>query len=300
MRTIWILGLARAIIASTLFADQSGAAVANANLAEEKVAVHSRTLEMPPLRMSYDHLRSLLTKCRALAHSANANYSPGEFGRREYVEELELVGKSGSLELATKFSFEQWADAPEIAYRVNYRYGWGDAPLSGIRIRLADYERSVTVTGSSKENVEAIAASIAEDLGAHRTVLGGGATRFWLYALCSFCAIMLVPIVTRMLPSGSQTSPALVVCGLLSLALLVISFKVMSADRMFSGLVVVKGDASWTTRYSAVITLWGFILSVVFFVVSLLVSVRLSAPNSSLDTTPKQAPPDTTSSPENN
>lgn len=123
-----------------------------------------------------------------------------------------------------------------------------------------DYSRTLTVSGNSPDQVDAVFSTLRDDLQALSTPLGGSGLRS---ALGTVTVVVLanVLIVLGLMFFESRRKIVLLPMSVVFL-LLALLFTLPLGD-VLAGFIAVSGDASFTVRYGGQISFFGFILGVV-------------------------------------
>src|SRR5262245_37473638 len=123
-----------------------------------------------PVRMSQDDLVAFVNRIDSLATTANAGTTP-----EDIATELSLSDGRITATFTGSVTVETLASAPAVATDVKYSYSVfrGAPAVKRIDIRLTDVQRSVSVTGSSRDQVEAISNAGAAMLDTMSTMFGG-------------------------------------------------------------------------------------------------------------------------------
>jgi hypothetical protein len=227
-------------------------------------ANYTKSAEVPPLRISYTELQSVLSKASTLAATANA----GAQVRRE-----ELAIKSGvvTVTLPGHNLIQTTARVPEKIESLTYSYSAADpAKITRISIDLSDYRRTVAVEGQSPEQVDAVFAVLREDLLAVSSALGGTGIRN-----LGFPTVWL--LLTAMGWCGANwyaKRTPLSLAILLSAASLVVLLIAIPFDELLSGFWAVNGEPSFMVRYGPHMSFIGFLIAVIGVPVTVLQTVR--------------------------
>jgi hypothetical protein len=127
----------------------------------EQKPQYIRTRELPALKISFPDMQSILAKAANLLSDANVNAPK----KKEFFfrETLRLGTEPDQIQIAGH-SFPANARLPKAAYTLSYSYEWTDAPVSKLELDLRDFSRSLTVSGTAVDHVEAISAALERDL----------------------------------------------------------------------------------------------------------------------------------------
>jgi hypothetical protein len=146
---------------------------------------YSRSADLPPLRMSFSDLQSLINSANSLITAAN-----GKDGTRERIEvgkgqdHIEVVGNPPNLDasrLPDKLNSVYYT--AEAIPNTNSYGTDDDAPVSRIEISFHDFNRSLVVKGTSPDEVDATFSALKDRTIKYSSVIGGG------YCTWSYCNV---------------------------------------------------------------------------------------------------------------
>ena len=248
-------------------------------LANAQSTTYSQSVEFSAVRLSYEDLSELVTRLHGVVEQAN---SGAECVTRR--DTLTVGDQFNSVELTGEFSLTSFARAPLVAHSVNYRYYCLDAPISKVEISLRDFERELSVSGRSRDQVAALSAMAAEMLRPHETAMGGWKFRL-LGAYCLALSGLFIPVLATRSPYRAVKVVSWVAGPMMSLSIWVFPW-----ERWFPGAAFYSGDASFLVRHSALISFAGAVLTVITFGISIWYSWRLQRTSTAQSQSP-QAPP---------
>jgi hypothetical protein len=218
---------------------------------------YSKTVDLPPLRISFSELQNLLDKGTALISEANKS-------KPQWREEIQL--RKG--ELRIKISGHQLnpegAKIPEVIDTFDYNaYTLVQAPITRMVLTFNDYTRSMLIEGQSPEQVDALHAVLKDDLFKLSTSLGGrGLKAFLGFPLIYILGLAFIWLSVTWI---GRRRPILLLPISISFLFLVMLL-LLPIDDLFAGFSAVRGDASFLVRYGAVLSL---IVSLVAIPISL-------------------------------
>lgn len=217
-------------------------------------AQYSRSRELPALKMSFSDLQAILTKTFNLLSTAN-----GQATKKEYLREELTVGAGSDELVVAGHAFPPSARVPKAIFRLSYSYSWSDAPVSSLRLDLADYTRRLTVSGSAADEVEAICASLERDISEHAAVMGGAlfrnASGGCLFALLVTCFLWTG---TYCIAERRWRLLGMPICSLIGLLLLVL----LPFDEFLAGFAAYQGESAFLVRYGSQISFLSLVVSV--------------------------------------
>jgi hypothetical protein len=137
---------------------------------EQKVPlpVFARSIDFSPVRMSYSELYRMLSRARQLIDKANADSD-----RKYEMESLKLGADATSVELPKGFLESDLQSAPEMTTDVYYNYRLGNGVIQEVTLRLGDSYRSLSTSGTSLSQVDAIVTLMREDMSRQEGGFGG-------------------------------------------------------------------------------------------------------------------------------
>ncbi len=222
----------------------------NSALADQ--ITYTKNSSLPPMRITYEQLQSVLDKSAALIATANASSKINSSEERLKLEHGESEVEIGGHRLQGSS-----ASIPKLATTLTYTmtvYPRNKMPVSTVSLLFHDFDRTITVTGQSPEQVDAIFASLKSDFLSYSTQLGGFGFRNWTSILLFFILLsggsyfLYAIFNTRKL---RLIFPILVCCSFLFL-LFYLPF-----DEILAGFSVSKYDPSLLKRYEAELTILG-------------------------------------------
>jgi len=246
---------------------------------------YTKSASLPPIRITYLDLQSVLDKLALLMSSANVSYAT-----RPFTEKLRL--KHGEFQVETSGHKLQGSKAnlPKVATELVYTasaYPLDSVPIATVSLLFYDFDRKLTVEGRSPEQVDAMFASIKSDLLALSSPFGGSLFRNVSGSLVFIVCLYVTLFGSLHWLSTRQTSAVLPVAfALLSLGLLFF----LPFEALFAGFSVSSFDPSFANRYGPEISFLGLVLSVVGIPLSYLVP-RWLAKRSTAVPEPTAAPP---------
>jgi hypothetical protein len=125
---------------------------------------YSRTVELPPLQVSFEDLQATLNKVSSLVHDANKDSS-------NWQEEMQLRKGEQSVKISGHRLEPEGAKIPPSIDSLEYT-GWVPrtgrhreiSPITQVTISFHDYKRFISVEGQSPEQVDALISVLRDDL----------------------------------------------------------------------------------------------------------------------------------------
>lgn len=230
---------------------------------------------VPPLRMTYGDLDSLLVGVRRLVEKANTGISPN-------ATRVTLSMSAGE----TTVSINGWASLldthglPNVSRKVWFDYvvsTSGTEPVVEVRFLLEDYSRTVTVIGSDTAQVEAIAEFIRRHFGQLTTLSGGFGFRvigfFLLVIVMSPFSTILVPgLLYRFVPALRRRVVTVQFAAPILTPLITVPIVMFALpwDEWLPGTAIYTGSASFIDRNANLIGALGTFLGVASVVVGVI------------------------------
>jgi hypothetical protein len=125
---------------------------------------YERTVELPPIRVSFEDLQAMLDQVSTLVNAANK-------GSSNWQDELQLrkgeqlIKMSGHRLEAGGGKIPASIDSFEYTGRVQYTgRDSEEAPITHMTISFYDYKRSISIEGRSPEQVDAVISALRDDL----------------------------------------------------------------------------------------------------------------------------------------
>ncbi|MFA5167195.1 MAG: hypothetical protein WC530_01545 [Candidatus Omnitrophota bacterium] len=261
MNIRWIL----IIFGITLITVSSGALEASQEF--------SLSADLQPLKLSYEDVKSVVEKISGFLKTSNG-YDPNLSDLGAHSVQV----TAGELTISVKDDLRNidFSHFPNVSYELTYKYYDGKLgnSITQVSISLSDYRRTISITGNRPDQVEALFAMLINDLNRHRIWLGGLLFRTilaiilallcgWLFAYLAMVAFLKLgghsrPVTNEDL--GPIAFPLFVSFSIFfSWVMLGIGVKVLPAFAIFAG------EVSWLRRYSAEISFYGLLVTIILF-----------------------------------
>ena len=228
-----------------------GSVVAQSNETEQ-LHHHRRQVKFDPIRMDHKTFLILIHRLRNLSSTANLSA-----GCAEWLQ-VELRGHDGEeLVIEGVPSESLLAKAPE---RTTSGLVWlmcgikESVPIKAVRFSFNDFERSLVISGSSIDQVEAMKSSLSDLLSRNTTVRSGRPYREW----ASFVVLsgLLLLLFSRLL--ATRPREAWTVSLLLASALVWL----LPLQRLFPGTLLIAHDLPLLERWTPEIGLLGLLAAI--------------------------------------
>jgi hypothetical protein len=216
--------------------------------------LYSKSTEFSALRVSYAALQAVLDKANALAVSANGGAKPER-------EEITLRARELRINLPGNKLIASPAKVPDQIDQLTYSFaGRASAPIVQLELDLTEYRRTLTVRGSSADQVDALFAAISTELAAMSHPIGGGVLQA-LLGLPMLLTLSLVLLIT----GWNWYDTRAVGYGAVAIATLValVIAATLPLDHLLAGFLGVRGEPSALVRYGAEISFLGLLLALV-------------------------------------
>lgn len=233
-------------------------------------ADYSKSVNLPPLRISIAELQGVLNKAASLMASANSEMT--QESRSEEIVKLRAgdlrVTFPGHELIASRVRFPKTIDGFDY---INQNRLW--APVSRVEMAFSDYDRTLRVNGTSPEQVDAVFSALRDDLMKLSTPIGGSSIKIWFGLAPFIIGILTFYLGIFWLKSRSrrQSLPFLIS------AVCLLGLVVLPLDHLLAGFLMVEGDGSFMVRYGPEISFWGLAIGVAAIPLSYLLSAPLNA-----------------------
>jgi hypothetical protein len=245
---------------------------------------YTRTRELPALKISFTDMQLVMDKAAHLLADANKEAKEAKAKEAKGREALAFFLQSSPRETLTLgtgpdeikiagHSFPPSAHIPKAAYALSYSYSWTDAPVSTLRLDFGDFTRRLTVSGTSVDQVEAIAAALERDLSQHSAIGGAMLRQVTGYVVFGILLISLVYGGGYCIAERRWRILGIPIFSLLGLVLL---FALPFQD-LFAGFAVYQGDPSWIVRYAPQLAFAALIIAIAGIPLSVLIPMWLDA-----------------------
>lgn len=223
---------------------------------------YSKSTEFPALRVSISDLQAVLAKANSLISASNvSNKAP------PWREEIEV--RNGELKI--KVSGHQLevvgAKLPKVIDTFEFNFSVRDGVIEGVGISFRDFSRTLTVSGNSPDQVDAVFSALRDDIQKLSTPFGGS-------QLKSVLGIILFTILGNALLyltlSYFQEKQKIYLLPISIVVGLAVMLFVLPWSEMLAGFIAVSGDASFMVMYGAQISFWGFVVGLIALPVSII------------------------------
>jgi hypothetical protein len=226
--------------------------------ADEPISLYTKTRSLPPLRVTYEQLQSVLDKTAALISAANASSPEIRFLERVRLKHEDLVINIGGRQLRGS-----GAKVPPFATEFQYTISANRsiaAPVASISMIFSDNDRNITVEGRSAHQVDALFASIVSDFTAMSSPIGGFTFRYFGgMVVLMVCGVVVFYATTNWLATRDRGLIAPVLNSFLVIGLTVS----LRFSEFLAGFSVSAFDPAFASRYASEISAIGLLLTVV-------------------------------------
>lgn len=215
---------------------------------------YTKTAEIPPLHVAFTSLQSILDKTDTLVSAANRDIKP----RRE---ELVLKAKDLQVNLPGNTLQPKGAKIPAQIDSLTYSY-WAESPATITRVALdfGDYRRTITVEGTSPEQVDAIFATLRDELMQLSHPVGGTVLRSLLGIPANVLLFLFLGAAGADWLAKRHPGSLIVIAVIASTLLLL---NILPISDLLSGFLAVPGEPSFMIRYGPQISFWAFLITVI-------------------------------------
>jgi hypothetical protein len=233
---------------------------------------YSKTVELPPLRASFEDLQSMLDKVSSIVSKGSSNWEEG-LELRKGEKRVKMSGHH--LEVGDA-KIPSCIDSFEYNGRVSYPgHNREEAPITQVAITFHDYDRSISVEGRSPEQVELLVSALRDDLsqlsspfGNFGRIFSTWAGRFFFGSILLYWALFAIWLIWKRTHRRTLVVPALVFCVVLFFVLLTLP------DELFAGFSGVQGEASPLVRYGPQIAFLSLVIGLLSLVIPFVISLR--------------------------
>jgi hypothetical protein len=216
-------------------------------------ASYSKRINLPPLHTTFAELQEILNKAHTLMSQAN--------GKEATILVEEITIKKEELEV--KLSGHQLNNVstkiPSTIDRFEYTIMARNAPaIRDISLEFYDYERRLSVEGSSPEQVDAIFTMLRDNLTKSSNAFAGNGFRFFLWVVVVI-SIAFIPPLFKEFPNLRRLLVFISVIAFIILILLLFYAEI------FSGFYAVQGNISFLEKYAPQIGFIGLFFSVLAY-----------------------------------
>jgi len=222
---------------------------------------YSKTVDLPPLRISFAELQDILNKGASLHTVANGSTPL-------WREEIELRKGELRIKITGRRLDPDGAKIPKDIDSFEYTAVTRDsASISRLALNFADYRRSLSVEGQSPEQVDAVFSALREDLSKLSTSVGGSGLKFFVgmpFIFILVSALIWLGFAWLQMRRRILLVP-ISICTVFLLAVLLLPI-----DALLAGFSAVRGDASFIVRYGPEISFYGLVVGSGAILISLI------------------------------
>src|SRR6185437_7845799 len=128
---------------------------------------YTQTLTFGPIKMSYSDLANIIARTQRFVATAR------DSGTAVFRNTVGVSDGRASMSANGSMSSTTFLNAPPIAYTASFSYAADRGRIAQVELSLSDYERKATISGTSSEDVDALAALLSRDMSAFGTTFGG-------------------------------------------------------------------------------------------------------------------------------
>ena len=219
--------------------------------------------ELPPIKLTYKDFNKILSSLR----SQLTTVSDDKYNR--VYEEITVSDGDFTITKEKDFIFSEDDRIPKEATELSYSYRYSEGEITRISITLRERTRNISIKGPSLDSVNAIYALLYNQLSKHKIIIGGQKFR-----IIGFIVLLVIALVFWLLSYSTEKKSLQITYAILAIAIY-LSILSLPFSRWFPGFSIFSDSASFTIRYSAQLSLVGIILTIVFFITSILFSYFL-------------------------
>ncbi|TGM82433.1 hypothetical protein EHR01_06540 [Leptospira mtsangambouensis] len=214
--------------------------------------IYTKEYKIPPMRISYSDLQNLLNRIDSLKDNAQVTKS-------NTYETMLMKNKEHSITIENSNIIPLESNIPDQINSFSYNYFVsGDASISRIDLNFDEYSRTLKISGSSPNKVDAAFYVLVNDIDKLSSNIGGYIFMMMIKTLCIIILSGLVYFILAIYKKLSKYS-LLGISLFLTLVTYIIFFSPL--DQLFSGFSAIKGDAQFLVRYGPIISFLGLLTS---------------------------------------
>jgi len=218
---------------------------------------YSRSGEFPPLKLTYDDMRTLLQRIHAILTPPETRSD-----NRYTINKLTIAdGKLRvDMDITDDWEINEQGRFPKVSFDLRYQFYDSYSKVEKIDISFSDYSRKVSVQGTDPNQVDSAYDSLTAMIKEHTTWIGGSSFRAQSGALLACVGLLCfwVPYVSDRVKAPLSIRWTFIIAGL-GLLILVTTWT-LPYDRWLPGFAIYAGPLSFAERYSSQITLIGLLL----------------------------------------
>ncbi len=235
-------------------------------LARPETVKQELKFTLPPLKLSQGDLLTILRGVHGIIRTANQASESANVQER-----LSISGDGTTITLDGDPRLSQPFAEIDIANSVVYSYFTLTGVVTWVRIDLRSFQREVSVEGTSREQVEALAAFIRQSFDRHTTWFGGLRGNLTVGLVLYIVVLLIITVLHRRYGFfASQVDPFAI-----SIPAALLPTVTMWFD-WFPGVSIYKADASFLVRYSAFISFLGLVATIVTAILGTYVTILYS------------------------
>ena len=228
--------------------------------------------EFGPVRFSQEQLLELVDRLRVFAEQQGSSLAESD----DASQTLSLSDGQATLRISEEISVETLGASPPVATSVYYQYHNRTGVISSINVQLWDTNRTVEISGRSRDQVEAAASVASTIISQAETILGGSTQRifggfFLLFGglILNVGSLILSRSAGRISLAPQLTRPIVTLPMQLTGLILTLSIW-LPWEEWLPGTAVYRDDASFLVRHAALISFLGFIAAIVAIFLSVI------------------------------
>jgi hypothetical protein len=224
--------------------------------------LYSRQTTFPPLKLSQEDLRALISNVEIYVAKANSESVTTVVHQVEISDGEKTITYKGA---AANLPLER---LPEICYKLTYLYyakSLEDSPVSQIQMDFNDYSRTLTVQGSQPEQVDGLFLLIQDNILQHVSRFGGVGFRL-IFGMSIYLVLIGLGSFFYYLHNNGWYFLIGSICG----AAVLIGGFLLPIQKILPGFALISGEVSWIRRYSAEIGFYGLIITLLVAIIPFL------------------------------
>lgn len=206
------------------------------------------------INISYNQFSDILNELRGFTKNANIN-----FKHWKVTEYLVLGDTNVRTKIENEFNESAFNQGPKIANDIYYKYENFDAPISTIELRLNDYARKLTISGSDRTQVNALASLIENEFNLVGCSIGSFKHRFIIYIVLGISALIVYLFTIKYFVTTERIALLLYFAFVISYMIIIYT---LPWDLWFPGAAIRSDPLSFLDRHAGLLSLLGILVSI--------------------------------------
>jgi hypothetical protein len=208
------------------------------------VTNYTKTIDLPPLRISIVQLQEIVSKGASLMKLADSSAPP-------FREDMEMSKAGFSVKITGNQLDADRAKIPDVIDAFEYSASTRDpAPVSQLHLSFRDFTRTLSVEGQSPDQVDAVFSALRDDLSMLSSPFGGAIFKalFRYFGFVLSVTLVMVIIATWFVSRRLNLIAPISVAAIFVTLSWLLSW-LLPFDEIFAGFSALRGDASFIVQY---------------------------------------------------